>query len=62
MAIAWLEKPHCGNSGVPFMNRTTSLDLTMSPMRALTSDMIFETLQMLRMYAQLGTAVVSCKA
>lgn len=23
-----LEKPHCGNSGVPFINRTTGLVLT----------------------------------
>ena len=30
--MALLEKPHCGNSGVPFMNRTTSLPLTISEM------------------------------
>ena len=29
MAIARLEKPHCGNSAVPFMKRTMSLLLTM---------------------------------
>src|SRR3954471_4077007 len=33
MAIARLEKPHCGNRAVPFMKSTTSFDLTMSPMR-----------------------------
>src|SRR5437868_13545108 len=33
MAIARLEKPHCGNSAVPFMNRTMSFCLTMSSMR-----------------------------
>src|SRR3954454_23949802 len=33
MAIARLEKPHCGNSAGPFMNRTISLCLTMSSMR-----------------------------
>src|SRR5687767_15908255 len=39
MATARLEKPHCGNSGVPFMNSTTSWLLTMSAMRACGSDM-----------------------
>src|SRR4051794_23498714 len=33
MAIARLEKPHCGNSAVPFMNKTTSSVLTRSAMR-----------------------------
>ena len=37
--MALLEKPHCGNSGVPFMNSTTSLVLTISAMRWLVSDM-----------------------
>src|SRR5690348_5971300 len=37
MAIARLEKPHCGNRAVPFMNRTTSFLLTMSSMRDLAS-------------------------
>ena len=35
MVIARLEKPHCGNSGVPFMNSTTSLLFTISSMRLL---------------------------
>src|SRR5438067_2941267 len=34
IAIARLEKPHCGNRAVPFMNRTMSFDFTMSAMRA----------------------------
>src|SRR3954447_6953517 len=33
IATARLEKPHCGNSAVPFMNRTMSFCLTMSSMR-----------------------------
>src|SRR4051794_27179296 len=37
MAIARLEKPHCGNSGVPFMNRTMSFLPTISAMRGLAS-------------------------
>src|SRR5690348_18188874 len=37
MAIARLEKPHCGNSAVPFMKSTTSLLFTISAMRELTS-------------------------
>ena len=37
MATARLEKPHCGNSGVPFMNRTMSFDFTIPPMRAVVS-------------------------
>src|SRR4051794_19761419 len=37
MAIARLEKPHCGNRAVPFMNRTMSFDFTMSPMRLVAS-------------------------
>src|SRR6478672_2036413 len=37
MAIARLEKPHCGKSGVPFMNRTTSFLLTISAIRVLAS-------------------------
>src|SRR6476646_7440088 len=39
MATARLEKPHCGNSGVPFMNSTTSWSLTIWQMRVLASDM-----------------------
>src|SRR2546423_4842395 len=31
--MARLENPHCGNSAVPFMNRTISFDLTISTMR-----------------------------
>ncbi len=27
------EKPHCGNTGVPFMNSTTGLPFTSSSMR-----------------------------
>src|SRR4051812_30276007 len=38
--MARLEKPHCGKSGVPFMNRTTSLFFTTSSMRPRTSVMI----------------------
>src|SRR3954453_7540814 len=34
IAIARLEKPHCGNSAVPFMKSTISLLFTMSAMRA----------------------------
>src|SRR3954467_4557804 len=30
---ARLEKPHCGNKAVPFMNRTSWFDFTMSAMR-----------------------------
>ena len=30
MATARLEKPHCGKSGLPFMNRRTSLFATIS--------------------------------
>src|SRR3954470_2955387 len=37
MAIARLEKPHWGKSAVPFMNRTTSFELTISSRRALVS-------------------------
>src|SRR5690348_6935367 len=37
IATARLEKPHCGNSAVPFMKRTTSLRFTISPMRELGS-------------------------
>src|SRR5687768_4090069 len=37
IATARLEKPHCGNNAVPFMNRTTSAELAISPMRALVS-------------------------
>src|SRR6185295_8400258 len=37
MAIARLEKPHCGNSAVPFMNRTMSFCFTMSSMRLVAS-------------------------
>src|SRR4051794_34232067 len=37
MAIARLEKPHCGNSAVPFMNSTTSFLLTRSAMRSVES-------------------------
>src|SRR5438045_835483 len=40
MAIARLEKPHCGKSAVPFMNRTTSLERTSSSMRVVASVMI----------------------
>src|SRR5690606_11768194 len=41
IATARLEKPHCGKSAVPFMNKVTSFELTMSAMRALVSDMVF---------------------
>src|ERR1041385_3262988 len=34
IAIARLEKPHCGKSAVPFMKRTTSFEPTMSAIRA----------------------------
>src|SRR3954454_5040307 len=34
MAIARLEKPHCGNNAVPFMNRTISSPLTISAMHS----------------------------
>src|SRR5206468_10369344 len=37
MATARLEKPHCGNSAVPFMNKTMSLLFTSSSMRDLAS-------------------------
>src|SRR6185437_4513133 len=37
MAIARLEKPHCGNSDVPFMNRTMSLFFTISSIREVAS-------------------------
>src|SRR3954470_12020046 len=40
MAIARLEKPHCGKSGVPFMNSTTSLFFTTSSIRSRTSVML----------------------
>src|ERR1700754_4771001 len=33
IAMARLEKPHCGNRAVPFMNSTMSFELTMSAMR-----------------------------
>src|SRR4051812_19497921 len=33
IAIERLEKPHCGNKAVPFMNSTISLELTMSAIR-----------------------------
>src|SRR5687767_6041722 len=39
MATARLEKPHCGNRTVPFMNRTTSFLLTISSMRSRTAVM-----------------------
>src|ERR1051325_4696709 len=39
IATARLEKPHCGKSGVPFMNRTMSLFFTTSSMRSRTSVM-----------------------
>src|SRR5215213_12000776 len=28
ICTTWPEKPHCGNCGVPFMNKTTSFDFT----------------------------------
>src|SRR5512139_1148270 len=37
MATARLEKPHCGKSALPFMNRTTSSALTISSIRWLAS-------------------------
>src|SRR4051812_41200876 len=37
MAIARLEKPHCGKSGLPFMNSSTSLPSTRPWMRSCTS-------------------------
>src|SRR3954452_9655280 len=37
IVTARLEKPHCGNSAVPFMNRTMSLLFTSSSMRDLAS-------------------------
>src|SRR4051794_40127488 len=42
--MARLENPHCGKSGVPFMNRTTSLFFTTSSMRSRTSVMLFSLL------------------
>src|SRR4028118_1690486 len=37
IATARLEKPHCGNRDVPFMNRTTSFAFTISSIRLLVS-------------------------
>src|SRR5688500_15292960 len=37
IATARLEKPHCGKSAVPFINRTTSLERTISSMRVVAS-------------------------
>src|SRR3546814_316278 len=39
MATARLENPHCGKSGVPFMNSTMSLAPTFSAIRSLMSPM-----------------------
>src|SRR3546814_11089295 len=43
IATSRIEKRHCGNSGLPFMNSSTSLPFTFSSIRAFTSSVIVVT-------------------